>query len=202
MLKQVKQKGFTLIEILVALAIFAIIGIAAATCLHQMIRYRTHLTAQADQWRELAIARLLIQKDFSNAIYLSDKDFGAALLPKFSGQSQQVTLTRWNHQQASWVKNAPLFAGISYSVSNKNLLRTVKDTLGHSIKSVVAQHIQSVQFKYLDASGNWGDQWNAINADTVQVNKISLLPLAIRVILKVKGVGTVQWDLSKPVVSG
>ena len=54
---------------------------------------------QTDEWRELSIAHLLIQKDFNNAIHLNSKDFIKGF-PSFSGQATSVTLTRWNIQQA------------------------------------------------------------------------------------------------------
>jgi|GEM_PF-6212447 len=202
MLKRSQNKGFTLIEILIALAIFAVIGIAAAVCLHQMINYRTRLTAQADQWRELAIARLLIQKDYSNAVNLSDKDLWANLLPKFSGQSGQVTLTRWNHQQASWVKQTPMFIGVTYSLSGQNLVRTIKSATGQAMQNVIAQHVTSLNIKYLNHAKQWMSSWNIVENSSVHNQSPSHLPSAIRVILNVVGVGAVQWDFSKPVVSG
>lgn len=204
MIKRKKQTGFTLVEILIALAIFAIIGIAAATCLHQMIYYRNRLTSQAGEWRMLAITRLLMQKDISNTIHLDDQDLGAPLLPLFSGQSTDLTLTRWNHAQTAWIKDMPLFIGVKYSLADGDLQRTIMLPGGKNFSSVIAQDISSIKWHYLDNNQQWQSSWQSTSSttNTDSNNTVTSLPQAIRVTLVIKNVGTIQWDFAKPVVSG
>jgi general secretion pathway protein J len=198
------KQGFTLIEILVALAIFAVIGVVAASCLHQMIGYRARLINQSDQWRTLAIARLLIQKDFSNAIDLGPLDVDSALLPGFSGQSSQLTFTRYNHANAALASDSAVFEGVTYSLSNRQLIRSTTDLNYKSSSSIVLDGVNDIQWYYLDSSKQWVQQWdmNSSNNFSQRWMDISLLPQAMRVIIKLKGIGTVQWDFTKPLVSG
>lgn len=204
MIRTKHSKGFTLIEILVALAIFAIIGIAAATCLHQMIEYRTKLTKQTDTWRQMAIARLLLQKDFSNAVHINQKDFLSKGFPSFSGQAQTLTLTRWNIQQAIWNKQTSVFVTISYVLVGQNLIRISINPLGAQTKNVLLQHVKQIHFYYLNPLQQWSDQWNAMPTNMVSNATLlpSLIPVAMRLDLYIQGVGKVQWDFVKPVVSG
>ena len=204
MIRSTQHKGFTLIEILVALAIFAVIGVVAASCLHQMIAYRTRLTTQANQWRTLAIARLLIQKDFTNAINLNQQDVGGALLPIFNGQSDKITLTRWNHVTAAFIKNSPLFVGVSYHINDKNLMRATVGVDGKKIENILLENVEQLKLYYLNPSKLWVQQWSANGSpnERLQSTSVSQLPQAIRIIMKIKGIGTIQWDFTKPVVSG
>ena len=196
------QKGFTLIEILIALAIFAVIGVAAATCLHEMITYRARITQQSDQWKAMAVARLLMQKDFSNAVDLDQKDFNVHMFPKFNGSASQLVLTRWNLMQATWSKNSAIFVGVTYQLIAGNLMRITANDKGHTTASIILPNVSKMQLQYLSPLRQWKAQWASGN----QLNGLSLitslLPLAMRVTLTVKGVGVVQWDFSRPQVSG
>lgn len=202
MVNSKSAKGFTLIEILVALAIFAVIGVAAATCLHQMVRYRTRLSAQADQWRLLAIAHLLIQKDVSNAISLNQQDVDASLLSPFSGQPGQMSLTRWNHLTAAWVKDAPLFSTVSYSVSDHKLMRSIQLPGGKAFASPIITGVIDAKFSYYDPiAEGWDNSWQMHSAG-LQSMSVSNLPPVIRLKMQLKGVGKIQWDFGRPMVSG
>jgi general secretion pathway protein J len=198
------HKGFTLIEILVALAIFAVIGVVAASCLHQMMGYRTRLIARSDQWRTLAIARLLIQKDFSNAIDLDQLDVGALWLPVFNGQPTHLSLTRINHSSSMVSKDADCFVGVMYGFADHHLMRTRILSNGQRSTSTIVDGVDSAQFYYLNASKQWEQQWSLQNASdpSAKVLSASKLPEAMRLILRLQGMGTVQWDFTKPVVSG
>lgn len=198
--KQQNMRGFTLIEILIALAIFAIIGIAAGSCLHQMIHYRARLNQQSQEWRALAITRLLIQKDFENAYNLNAKDIFGQGYPKFSGQENNFTLTRWNQEQGLLVKQAPMFVGVSYMIVQNNLVRLTLNARGQATKNVILPYVQTFKCSYLNPIGQWQNSWTTEN-DEVSLLPSSL-PTALRVTLQVKGIGTVQWDFTKPVVSG
>lgn len=60
--------GFTLIEIIIALAIFAIIGIIVATALHTVLNNRERMLQRADQLQDLQTALILMQRDLEQAI--------------------------------------------------------------------------------------------------------------------------------------
>jgi general secretion pathway protein J len=58
-------RGFTLVEVLVALAIVAIIGIMALEGLSQAIEQQSLASARADRWREIQLAMRVVTQDLA-----------------------------------------------------------------------------------------------------------------------------------------
>ncbi len=63
-----QDKGFTLVEMLVAMAIFALIAVISYSGLSQFLQYRSLLQQRTDQFHQLHTAMLLLEQDFRFAI--------------------------------------------------------------------------------------------------------------------------------------
>ncbi|WP_287816657.1 prepilin-type N-terminal cleavage/methylation domain-containing protein, partial [Idiomarina sp.] len=57
------NRGFTLVEVLVTMVIFAIIGIASFQVLNQMVSTEEQSQKQRDQLERLQFSQLLMQQD-------------------------------------------------------------------------------------------------------------------------------------------
>ena len=62
------ERGFTLLELLVALTIFALISVAVFGCRTSMIDTKQHLEADSNKLRELQTAFRIIGRDIEQAI--------------------------------------------------------------------------------------------------------------------------------------
>ncbi|MDZ3994217.1 type II secretion system protein GspJ [Pseudomonas sp. Teo4] len=64
-----RQRGFTLLELLLALAIFALLALGSATLFSTLVRTEAALQRQADELRALGRAMSLIQRDAWQGVF-------------------------------------------------------------------------------------------------------------------------------------
>lgn len=97
-----RSAGFTLIEVLVAVAIFALISAMAYGALNQVLRVRDRVDAEREFWKSLSLTWLLIEDDLRQARARPVRDEYGNIQPAFVGQptdtralgSPSVMLTR------------------------------------------------------------------------------------------------------------
>ena len=87
-------EGFTLIEILVALAIFAILATITSSTLYQAFNTRTRVNAQMSRLEQLQIAISIIQQDTLQTVERAIRGNDMSLVPAFIGQSKLLEFTR------------------------------------------------------------------------------------------------------------
>ncbi|BCA95300.1 type II secretion system protein GspJ [Legionella antarctica] len=88
------SKGFTLIEILIALTVFAILATITSSSLYYAFTTRTRVNAQAERLNALQLAVSIIQQDTSQALERAIRGNEMHLFPIFVGQPQYLELTR------------------------------------------------------------------------------------------------------------
>lgn len=81
-----RRAGMTLVEVLVAMLVFALVAAAAAGSLRLAANARDQLTAADRRTSDLEIARLLIREDLAQIVERRTRDeFGATFGPAFLG---------------------------------------------------------------------------------------------------------------------
>ncbi len=78
-----RSKGFTLLEMLVAIAIFAVVGAIAYTGLDRAMAIRAHLKAVRVRWQERELAYYRLAEDLSQARGRPVRDGAGTLVPAF-----------------------------------------------------------------------------------------------------------------------
>src|ERR1700722_15846954 len=68
------QRGFTLVELLVVLSIFAILALIASAGLFAMVSANKSMQANSARLAQLQVAMILIERDIQQAIYRSILD--------------------------------------------------------------------------------------------------------------------------------
>ena len=68
------KKGFTLLEVLIAIAIFAILSLAAYEVLHGVLRSSEISKQHSESLTELQRAMMIIEQDFSQITYRISRD--------------------------------------------------------------------------------------------------------------------------------
>lgn len=58
-----RARGFTLLEMLVAIGIFALVSAIAYSALNQVLRVRGHIETEREHWRQLALTFLRLEED-------------------------------------------------------------------------------------------------------------------------------------------
>ncbi len=162
-----RRGGFTLIEILVSIAIFAVLAALSYGTMNQIITSADVLSARMDRLQAIQRTVRIVSQDFLqlNPRPVRDElgdNFAGALRSDFGG-GYAVELTRggWNNPMA--LPRGTLQRA-AYRLEDDELIRyhwTVLDrTLSNEIIGVtLLDDVENVAFLYMQENGEWTEQW-------------------------------------------
>lgn len=156
--------GFTLVEILVALAIFSIMGALGYRALAGLLDARAAIVAQSQQWRALELFFSRLERDLGSYVTRPirnefDRTEAAFFAP--SGATE-IAFTRAGWSGANGPAADAQRVGYRWREQTVELLLwPALDRAPHTEPSAytVIRSIKTLQFRFLDANGNWQRQW-------------------------------------------
>ena len=200
------HNGFTLIEVMLALGISAIVLAAIGGVFYSAMRLRDRTSAALDESAPLHQAFAILRRDFAGAIPPGSTvplagDFKSEALAGGNGQAGRIqlfTTTGSINDQVPWGDIQEVFYELRESTTGsrnsggRDLIRTVIRNLlstatQESDEQWLLGHVQSLQFSCYDGA-NWRDTWDTSLGDTN-------LPLAVKIRIQVNADDSV--DLSK-----
>ncbi len=125
-LKYSKQQGFTLLEILIALAIFAVMSMMAYAGLAAILDARASTVPRAQQLAQLQTTLYLLNEDLSQVIKRPIRDQLGSSEPAFSiGRGNEILV--FTRTVPSWLANSSEtnLLRVSYSLEKEALYRRV-----------------------------------------------------------------------------
>jgi general secretion pathway protein J len=188
-------KGFTLLELLVSMAIFAILSAIAYGGLHNIIISKEHTEAQAKRLVELQTAFMFIGRDIEQTIGRSVRDGYGDVRPALQGGefgSELMALTRAGHTNFLQIPRSNL-QRVAYQYEDDNLYRLTWPMLDQDFsqepqKRLLLKSVIKVSLRYLDDKFNWQDQWPAGFEEVSP----SLLPKAVELNLEFEDIGKIR----------
>jgi general secretion pathway protein J len=164
-----RQRGFTLVEMLVALTIFALMSVLAYRGLNAVLETRAHLTEDNRRWRDIALTLSQLEQDLSMVVDRPVRDSGDLLLPALVGNSQALGATdaqlSFSRMGMAWVTGVPAdVQRHAYRLNNgtiEQLVWPVLDQAPHSEPAVygLLERVKRFELRYLDSTGNWQPRW-------------------------------------------
>ena len=121
-----KQQGFTLLEILIALAIFSVMSMMAYAGLAAILDARASTVPRAQQLAQLQTTLYLLNEDLSQVIKRPIRDQLGSSEPAFSiGRGNEILV--FTRTVPSWLANSSEtnLLRVSYSLENETLYRRV-----------------------------------------------------------------------------
>lgn len=166
-MRQRRNSAFTLIELMVAMAVFAILAALAYGVLGQTLANSEMLSARMSRLKDIQKTVRIMSDDFLQLAprpVRSDlgEGFSAALSTDFQS-TYALELTR-----AGWTNPAGLPRGslqrVAYRLEEDELVRyywTVMDRTLANQPAVVAllDEVDGIVFRFLQANGEWTEQW-------------------------------------------
>jgi general secretion pathway protein J len=193
----VKARGFTLVELLVALAIFAILSVLAYGGYNSAVQQNEIARASMSRLEALQTTVRLLTQDFEQLAPRPVRDvLGDSRLPALLADQRDQNLFALT--RAGWTNPAGLqratLQRVSYVLEDGKLRReyfSVLDaTLGSEpFRRELIDRVKSVHVRFLDGQKQWQDQWPPLNAPPATIGRAR--PVAVEVKLELEDFGEI-----------
>ena len=196
-----KHKGFTLIEILIALVVFAIMATITSSTLYYAFNTRTRVNEQSERLSTLQLAVSLIQQDTRQAIGRAVRANDMMLTPVFLGKTQSMEFTRDGNVNPKSMEKRSTLKRIAYVCKNNALVRRTWNSLDMENKSkyeekLLIDRLTNCHFNYLNPALGTFPDWRA--DATEQSKGTEPLPQAIQVNLTLRDLGEINLLFTLP----
>ena len=153
-MKHSKSKGFTLIEILIALLIFAIIGVIAAMSLQSILKAQRKLKIADHALLQLQISMTLVRRDLMQVIDRKIRDDNGDLAPAFVASSEGIIFTRTGLMNPLNLYRQSNMQRVGYVLHGDKLVRLTWDVLdqppGTKPESkVILSDVKSLRWQFI-----------------------------------------------------
>ena len=166
-----KQQGLTLLELVVAVGVFALFSVMAYGALDQILTQRDHLEREQTFWRTLSLVMLRFQDDLSQARSRSVRDIDGNVLPALRGQPTDtravseptLEFTRGGVLELADTMHTTL-QRVGYRLRDDTLVRLVWPVLDRSpqtepLETTLLKEVESFNVRFFGPTGEWLDNW-------------------------------------------
>jgi general secretion pathway protein J len=159
-------RGFTLLELLVALSIFSILSVMAYAGLQTVITTKQSVENAADQISELQLAMVRMGNDLRQAAARKVRDEYGDFLPAMqSAQSGNETMawTRGGYRNPARLKRSHV-QRVAYTFKQQKLIRLTWPVLDRAqdtevMETEILANIESIEWRFLNNEDEWVSAW-------------------------------------------
>lgn len=191
-----RGRGFTLIEILVALVVFAAMAAISWGALGQIARTRSALAVEQDRFAAIVRSMSDLERDLRQAIARPLRGNYGEQVPALLGSSDRIQLSRLGFANPRAEARSNI-ERVIYAVDNASLRRGRYAVLDRAAGSVADWHelldqVAEFRLRYLGPDGNWRDQWPPRDSSPEE------LPRAIELRIRLDDLGELRRVVALP----
>ena len=161
-----RHSGFTLLEMLVALTVFALVSAMVYSGQVAVLNAKQGVERQAHFLKQLQTAMLMLERDIGQHVLRSVRDdYGDSQPPMVSADFGEIRLSL---SRAGWQNplNQPrsTLQRVAYGVEEEKLLRYSWSMLDRAqgsepYKVVLLESVRELKLRFLDQKREWQEQW-------------------------------------------
>ena len=188
-------RGFTLLEMLVALSLFSVVSVMAYGGLQGVISTKQSTQKSADRISELQLVMMRISNDLRQAIprKIRDQygDFSHAMESSKSGDDI-ISWTRAGYRNPAHLKRSNV-QRVAYKLQQQKLIRVTWPVLDRAqeteeMETEVLEDIESIDWRFLNNRDEWLSDWPEEGTNA----QLYALPKAIEFTFELKDLGKVK----------
>lgn len=200
-----RARGFTLLEVLVAVAIFTVIGIMAMTGYNELVRQSNRVETGAARVRAVQAAVMRMTQDFAS---LEPRPIREPLGNSIEGalraddrrQDQLVELTHSGWSNPAGVPR-PTLQRVAYRLEDDKLRRDYWVVLDRTqseqpVSTVLLDGVKSISLRYMSATRAWQQEWPPLGANTPDMQ--SMRPIAVEIVMDLEDWGEIRRIVEVP----
>lgn len=198
MLRRSLRNGFTLIEVLVALAVFGVLSLLAYMSLGQTLSNADMLSERMDRLQSIQRTISYLSSELLQTVPRSVRvELGNAPIPALQSSFASEFALQLTH--GGWPNSAGVprstMQRTAYRIEEDELIRyhwTVLDrTVNNTpLTTVMLADIESLTFRFLTPTGDWVEQWPPLVAQGAP--SLSSLPRAVAIVLALPDEGEIS----------
>ena len=163
--------GFTLLEVMIAIAIFALISAMAYGALNQSLRTRDRVEEERQYWHALSLVFMRMEDDIGQARARSVRDYGGAAVPAFVGQPTDARALGAPNLELTRA-GVPVFGEgvrsdlqrVAYRLADGVLTRLAWVELDRAPQSEPQEAslltgVEELRLRFFGATGRWEERW-------------------------------------------
>lgn len=199
-----KQLAFTLIEVLIALMIFAIIGVMVSIGLRHVIDQNQRVEAADNRLQLLEVAETIVRQDVSNIIDRRVRNRDNHWLPSLSLKQNVIEFTRGGLSNPLNPMHQSDLERLSYSIQGNKLVRTVWPVLDRVLamspqQMTLLSGVSKLTISAYDAANQIQHTWPVTTGTSKFASKLPFyLPKAIQFSFVVTGQGQIDIIVNVP----
>lgn len=184
-------KGFTLIEILIALTVFAILAALTSSVMYYAFNTRDRVTAQAERLMALQLTISTLEHDILQMVNRPIRGNNMQIFPAFIGQSSQLEFTRGGISNPNGLQKKSSLKRVALFCRNNQLIQrswSVLDPINRDDfeEKILLDALIQCRFAYMNETLQILSEWQA---NAMGQNQNEPLPKAIRLSLKLADFG-------------
>jgi len=192
-------RGFTLIEILVAVAIFAIVGMLAFGGYSELMRHSERLRESAARTRTIQTAVHRLAQDFASLEPRPVRaQLGDNVEPALVADARNDRIAEFTHSGWSNPAGVPrsTLQRVSYTLEDDRLTRNYWVMLDRTlatepVRTVLLDSVKSVKLRFMTGQRRFTEQWPALDARRAGPDAARVLPIAVEITIELEDWGTI-----------